>query len=69
MSDEIGLDEQIKEVKREIGMRERVYRGQVAKGSMPEAEMTRKIATMRAVLATLEGIEKTTRKQGSLDLT
>lgn len=29
----------------------------------------RKIATMRAVLATLEGIEKTTRKQGSLDLT
>ncbi len=69
MTAEIPIEEQIKEVKREIGMREHVYRGQVASGKMPEAEMTKKIATMRAVLATLEGVEKTTRKQGSLDLT
>lgn len=68
MTTVIPIEDQIKEVKREIGMRESVYKRRVTGGQMPEAEMTKKIALMRAVLATLERVQKDTMKQGNLSL-
>ena len=47
------MTEQIKCVKREISMRERVYPRFVKKGKMTQDEADREIATMKAVLDTL----------------
>lgn len=48
------IDQQIAAVRREVGMRERVYPRFIAKGTLTEAEAERQIATMKAVQATLE---------------
>lgn len=53
----VPLAAQIKEVEREIAQRERVYPRWVADGRMPQATANRQIATMRAVLATLKGLQ------------
>jgi hypothetical protein len=50
----ISLHEQIVCVRREIGMRERVYPKWVSAGRMKQYVADREIAAMRAVLATLE---------------
>jgi hypothetical protein len=50
---DVTLGEQIAAVQREIGMRERVYPGLVAKGKMKLDESERQIAAMKAVLETL----------------
>jgi hypothetical protein len=54
---DVTLGEQIAAVQREIGMRERVYPGLVAKGKMKLDESERQIAAMKAVLETLRMIE------------
>lgn len=51
------LEKQIACVKREIGMRERVYPTWVGKGKMTTTEANAEIATMKAVLKTLEWLE------------
>ena len=52
----ISLHEQIVCVRREIGMRERVYPKWVSAGRMKQDVADREIAAMRAVLLTLETI-------------
>lgn len=52
----ISLADQIACVRREIGMRERVYPKWVAGGRMKQDAADREIAAMRAVLATLEAL-------------
>lgn len=47
------LQEQIDCVRREIGMRERVYPRWVASGKMTQTKADHEIATMREVLETL----------------
>lgn len=49
----ITIEEQIKEVNREIGMRHSVYARRVEAGKMTQAEADRKIGVMEAVLDTL----------------
>ena len=53
MSAAFSLDEQIDEVRREIDMRERVYKRWVELRRMSQATADRQIACMRAVLETL----------------
>lgn len=50
------LEAQIKCVRREISMRERVYPSFIARGKIRPTEAENEIATMRAVLKTLEGL-------------
>lgn len=52
------LNEQIACVKREIGMRERVYPGRIERGAMKSEQAEREIATMRDVLETLEQLQR-----------
>lgn len=54
-----SVEQQIECVKREIGMREHVYPRRVADRKMTQALADRELATMRAVLATLEALPKT----------
>lgn len=54
---EIPLADQIACVRREIGMRERVYPKWVAAGRIKPDSADRELATMRAVLATLEALQ------------
>lgn len=49
----ISLDEQIKCVRRELALRERVYPGWVKSGRMNPERAAREIASMQAVLDTL----------------
>jgi len=51
------LEDQIACVRREITLRERVYRRRVGEKKMSVALAEREIDTMRAVLATLEGLK------------
>jgi hypothetical protein len=53
----ISLDDQVKEVKREIAMRKRVYPRWVAQGKMDKALADKKLAIMEAALATLEDLQ------------
>lgn len=53
----IPLAEQIKCVKREIAMRERLYPQWVANGRLIQSKADTEIAAMKAVLATLESLE------------
>lgn len=62
---EVTLEQQIKCVTREIGMRKRVYPRWVSTGRMKKEEMEREIAAMEAVLATLK---KSADNQGKLEL-
>ncbi len=50
----VGLDRQIACVRREVGMRKRVYPRWVATGKMTQEEADRQIEAMEAVQATLE---------------
>jgi hypothetical protein len=52
------LDAQIACVKREIGMRERVYPGLVDAKKMSSQKASTETATMRSVLATLEALKQ-----------
>lgn len=49
-----SIERQIACVRRELGYRERVYAGLVARGKMPEKTKVDEIAAMKAVLETLE---------------
>lgn len=49
----ISLKDQVECVAREIRMREKVYPGLVARGSMSKEDAERELAAMRAVLETL----------------
>lgn len=53
----ITLKEQILDVKREIGFRERLYPRWVEAGKMKMHDAEYRLRAMRAVLATLEGLE------------
>jgi hypothetical protein len=50
------LTEQLKEVQREIGMREHVYPQWIARGKITKADADRRLDTMRAVEETLAGL-------------
>lgn len=50
----VTLDEQIASVRREIGLRERVYPKWIEAGRLKPEAAEREIAAMRAVLLTLE---------------
>jgi len=54
-----SIEDQIKEVEREIEMRVHVYKGQIARGKMTEQQAHRKTDCMRAVLATLCRVSNT----------
>lgn len=53
----VSLPEQIAEVRREIGLREHLYPRWVVAGKLSQAKADRGLATMRAVLATLEQVD------------
>ena len=54
----VSIQEQIKCVKREIGLRQRVYPRQIEAGRMSNAKATDELKRMQAVLKTLEQVEK-----------
>ncbi|MDJ0922086.1 MAG: hypothetical protein QNI84_13245 [Henriciella sp.] len=49
-----GLTAQIMELRRELGMRQRVYPNLIAKGSLTEADADYQTTVMQAALATLQ---------------
>lgn len=53
----ITLDDKIKEVKREIGLREHFYPIWIASGKLKQDTADRQLAVMRGVLETLESIK------------
>lgn len=54
----VPLAAQVACVKREIGMRERVYARWVAGGKMGQREADQELAAMRAVLETLKALQR-----------
>lgn len=56
----ISIGDQIRAVKREIAMRERVYPRRVAAKQMKAEAAEHELAAMRAVLATLELVAERT---------
>ncbi|WP_291990909.1 hypothetical protein [Luteitalea sp.] len=62
----VTLDEQIKCVKREIAMRERVYPQWVRAGRMHQDEADTELRRMRAVLATLKSLPPSEAAQRAL---
>ena len=56
---DIPIEKQIACAKRELGMREYVYQRRVADDKMTQAKADDEIATMRAVLETLETVRAT----------
>ena len=62
----ITLDEQIDCVRREIGMRNRVYPRWVEIGRITQAHADHQVAAMEAVLATLESLRPAQPQQGAL---
>lgn len=50
---QVSIDLQIKEVEREISLREHVYNKRVVTGQMSQQEAHKHITRMRAILATL----------------
>lgn len=64
MADEAtSLEAQLACIRREIGMRKRVYPRWVANAKMAQADADREIASMQAVLATLENLRDERRAQ------
>ncbi len=57
----IPLPDQIDCVKREIGMRERVYPTWVQRRRMSQEQADRELSRMRAVLRTLEALTQSTK--------
>lgn len=53
---DISISDQIDAVKREIGLRKRLYPRWVLDRKMTQAAADRELANMEAVLATLEGL-------------
>jgi len=53
------IDDQIDCVKREIGMRERVYPKWVQQRRLSQDQMDRELGRMRAVLNTLQALKRT----------
>jgi hypothetical protein len=53
---EISLSDQIAELKRELGMRRKVYPNLVTGGRLKQPEMDRRISIMEATLRLLEGL-------------
>jgi hypothetical protein len=58
----ITLLDQIKEVKREIALREQAYPGFVQRGRLTEGQASWSLAAMRAALETLEALEAETQQ-------
>jgi len=54
----ITIEDQIKAVEREIGMRRRVYPNWVASKRMSQEKADKEIAAMEAVLETLKQVQK-----------
>lgn len=54
----ITIDQQIKEVEREVEMRRSVYERMVASHKMTAVNAGRKIATMKAVIQSLEDYKR-----------
>jgi len=54
--DEVSLADQIAEVKREIEMRQKVYRRDIASGKLDPSDAEARTVRMVAVLQTLEAI-------------
>ncbi len=63
---QITIDEQIAEVKREIAMREKVYPKWIELGSLPKQKADFQILVMEAVLILLEEIAKQKSSQAGL---
>ena len=61
---DIPLADQIAEVKRELAMRENVYPKLIDSGRLTPAAAHRHLANMRAVLATLEDIDRINKEVG-----
>lgn len=61
----VPLGDQIREVKRELGMRRAVYSKRVDAGAMSREQSSKQITTMEAVLYTLEKLEQ---KEAQQDL-
>ena len=57
----IPIDEQVKCVEREIGMRERVYPRWIEAKRMTQKKADQELEAMRAVLETLQNIQLTER--------
>lgn len=57
----ITIEDQIKAVEREIGMRRRVYPNWVASKRMSQEKADKEITAMEAVLETLKQVQKQTR--------
>ena len=54
----VTIEDQIKAVEREIGMRRRVYPNWVASKRMSQEKADKEIAAMEAVLETLKEVQK-----------
>lgn len=63
---QITIDEQINEVKREIAMRQKVYPKWVESGSLPKPKADFQILAMEAVLVSLQDLAKKTAPQSGL---
>jgi hypothetical protein len=55
---DVSIEAQISEVKREIGLRQRVYPNRVMSQRMSQADADKHMARMKAVLATLEAVQR-----------
>jgi hypothetical protein len=64
----ITLWAQVQCVRREIAMRNRVYRRRVQEGRMTQAAADRELAEMQAVYETLQRLEHDEAHQSTLDL-
>lgn len=53
----VPLPEQIAEIKREIGLRQRVYPRWIESGKLKRAAADHQMAAISSVLATLEGVQ------------
>lgn len=58
MSDDVPISEQIECVQREIKMRARVYPNWISSGRIAQREANTEMRRMRAVLATLQQIQR-----------
>lgn len=63
---QITIDEQINEVKREIAMRNKVYPKRIEAGSMPKSKADFQILVMEAVLISLQEIAREKAPQAGL---
>ncbi len=63
---QITIDEQIAEVKREIAMRNKVYPKWIEAGSLAKAKADFQILAMEAVLISLQDLAKKTAPQAGL---